>query len=56
MTSIHAVGVRSSFIKIAAIVAAVDAHKQVGTTGQPTIEQTLMHKGQHYDQAMSATS
>jgi UDP-N-acetylglucosamine 2-epimerase len=56
MTSIHAVTVRPNFMEIAPIVAAVDAHKQAGEPDWPAIAQILLHKGQHYDKAMSATS
>lgn len=54
MKIIHVVGARPNFMKIAPIVAAINAHSQDREAGRPAMEQILVHTGQHYDEAMSA--
>ena len=46
MKTVHVVGARPNFMKIAPIVAAMDEHPGV-------FEQLLVHTGQHYDRKMS---
>lgn len=51
---LHVAGARPNFMKIAPIMAAVDAWNGGGTPEQcVTFSQTLVHTGQHYDEAMS---
>ncbi len=46
MRILHVVGARPNFMKIAPLMAALDA--------EPGVEQVLVHTGQHYDERMSA--
>jgi UDP-N-acetylglucosamine 2-epimerase (non-hydrolysing) len=51
MKIIHVVGARPNFMKAAPILEAVERHNR--SSGDPRIEQLLVHTGQHYDRAMS---
>ena len=48
---LHVVGARPNYMKVAPIMAAVDAHN--ARAGCAVFEQVLVHTGQHYDRAMS---
>jgi UDP-N-acetylglucosamine 2-epimerase (non-hydrolysing) len=50
---IHVIGARPNFMKVAPVMAAVQRHNERGE--QPTLEQLLVHTGQHYDHAMSGS-
>jgi UDP-N-acetylglucosamine 2-epimerase (non-hydrolysing) len=54
MKIITVVGARPNFMKVAPIIAAVDAHNQRGSTEAP-IRHVLVHTGQHYDDVMSGS-
>ena len=45
MNLLHVVGARPNFMKVAPVIAALASH--------PSIAQTLVHTGQHYDVNMS---
>lgn len=49
---LHVVGTRPNFMKISAIIAAVDRWNATSTEDL-AFEQTLVHTGQHYDEKMS---
>lgn len=46
-------GARPNFMKIAPLVHAIDRHNASRRNGEPHIEYTLVHTGQHYDAQMS---
>lgn len=56
MRLLHVVGTRPNFMKIAPVMAAVDAWNEKLEPGSRSvrIEQRLVHTGQHYDAAMSS--
>jgi UDP-N-acetylglucosamine 2-epimerase (non-hydrolysing) len=46
-------GARPNFMKIAPLVRAIERHNTGRSNGQPRIDYTLVHTGQHYDPRMS---
>lgn len=53
MKIVHAVGARPNFMKMAPIIDAFARHNSSATVHQ-TVDQVLVHTGQHYDRAMSS--
>jgi UDP-N-acetylglucosamine 2-epimerase (non-hydrolysing) len=51
MKIICVVGARPNFIKMAALLSAIDAHNREGK--KPSISRILVHTGQHYDEKLS---
>ena len=52
---VSVVGARPNFMKIAPFVRAIAVFNAVQAQGTTRIEHFLVHTGQHYDQAMSAS-
>lgn len=55
MKIVSVVGARPNFMKIAPFVHAIKDYNEKRASKQPEIEHVLVHTGQHYDDAMSAS-
>lgn len=52
-TLLHVVGTRPNFMKVAAVMAAVERRNLRNDASAAPLRQVLVHTGQHYDEAMS---